>query len=93
MQLVCRIDDYSGNVVNFSHSISSALSALLFTPLAYAIWFAIDGPYDGALVEIARSVPGWRGLGREVVAQGHWVIEDGYIKKVRRVRWFEICWS
>jgi len=40
-----------------------------------------------------KTSSGWRGLGREVVAQGHWVIEDGYIKKVRRVRWFEICWS
>ncbi|MGD8534767.1 MAG: DUF1080 domain-containing protein [Candidatus Aminicenantes bacterium] len=29
-----------------------------------------------------KSLEGWRGLGRESIPEGHWVIEDGAIKKV-----------
>ncbi len=29
-----------------------------------------------------KSFDGWRGLGREGIPQGHWIIEDGAIKKV-----------
>ncbi len=29
-----------------------------------------------------KSLDGWRGLGREGIPEGHWVIEDGAIKKV-----------
>ncbi|MFC1574827.1 DUF1080 domain-containing protein [Gemmatimonadota bacterium] len=29
-----------------------------------------------------ESFAGWRGLGREVIPRGHWVIEDGMIRKV-----------
>jgi hypothetical protein len=29
-----------------------------------------------------KSFDGWRGLGREGIPEGHWVIEDGAIKKV-----------
>ncbi|MGD2245213.1 MAG: DUF1080 domain-containing protein [Candidatus Aminicenantes bacterium] len=29
-----------------------------------------------------KSLEGWRGLGRESIPEGHWIIEDGAIKKV-----------
>lgn len=29
-----------------------------------------------------KSFEGWRGLGREEIPEGHWIIEDGAIKKV-----------
>jgi hypothetical protein len=29
-----------------------------------------------------KSLEGWRGLGREGIPEGHWIVEDGTIKKV-----------
>ena len=29
-----------------------------------------------------RSFAGWRGLGRDSLPQGHWIIEQGSIRKV-----------
>lgn len=30
-----------------------------------------------------RTLAGWRGLGREGIPEGHWIVEDGTIRKVK----------
>ncbi|MFC1660955.1 DUF1080 domain-containing protein [Gemmatimonadota bacterium] len=64
------------------------MTAARWTALAFFALFAIGAGVqkqedDGwkALFD-GQSFDGWRGLGRDSVPRGHWVIEDGCIRKV-----------
>jgi len=71
------------NLVEFKNIFLSILICLLlFLSTSCQKGDVQDENQDWLILFDGKSFNGWRGLGREAVQQGHWIIEDSCIKKV-----------